>query len=66
VSNSSSSDEKTVTAIPRRAFGAAQQSPRAASAEERRNKRIEALDGQQAELKRQAQERREQRDAKSD
>jgi hypothetical protein len=61
----SSVEKKPGKAMPMRASASAPPSKRAASAEERRNTRIAALDGQQAELKRQAQERREARDTKS-
>ena len=65
MTNDSSSDNgqeaAKTKAMPMKAYARAEPSKRAASAEERRSKRIAALDGQQAELKLQAQERREQR-----
>jgi hypothetical protein len=65
VMSDSSIDGKPGKALPMKSSGSAQPTKRAASAEERRSTRIAALDGQQAELKRQAQERREERGTKS-
>jgi hypothetical protein len=65
VMSDSSIDKPSPKAMPMKASGSAQPTKRAASAEERRNTRIAALDGQQAELKRQAQERREERGMKT-
>lgn len=61
----SSAESKAPKAMPMKASGSAQPTKRAASAEERRNTRIAALDGQQAELKRQAEERRKAREQKT-
>jgi hypothetical protein len=60
----SSVEKKSAKILPSKA-AAPQVSKRAASAEERRAKRTAALDGQQAELKLQAQARREARGVKT-
>jgi hypothetical protein len=64
VMSDNATDKKTEKVAPVKTPASAQPNKRASS-EERRAKRVAELNGQQAELKRQAQERREQRGMKT-